>query len=44
MDVIFLILLAVITLFAVINCAIRGLKRSLVRLVFVVIAAGLAHA
>ena len=42
MDILFLMLLGVITLFAVINCAIRGKKRSLVRLVFILIAAGIA--
>lgn len=42
MDIILLILLGLITVFSVINCAIRGRKRSLVRLAFIVGAAVIA--
>lgn len=42
MDYILLIPLGIIVLFAIINCAVRGFKRSLVRLAFVLLAAVIA--
>ena len=42
MDIVLLVLLCLITVFSVICCTIRGRKRSLVRLAFILLAAGLA--